>query len=118
LRQRTCQFARHDADGRAKNRQRIGDVIDTLIWIRRIHPNAREHEVNSMEVIVKSMLFILLAQLHAGGTQTVAVYQSLEQCRDALKVVATNVAADYTCAATPVEGRWSQKDSRYLMVRE
>jgi len=67
---------------------------------------------------MKSMLFILVAQLHAGGTQTVAVYPSLEQCRDALKVVTTNVAADYTCAATPVGGRWSQKDSRILMVRE
>jgi hypothetical protein len=67
---------------------------------------------------MKSMLFILVAQLHAGGTQTVAAYSSLEQCRDALKVAVTNVAADYMCAATPLEGRWSQKDSRYLMVRE
>jgi hypothetical protein len=67
---------------------------------------------------MKSMLFILLAQLHSGGTQTVAAYPSLEQCRDALRVAATNVAADYTCAATPVEGRWSQKDSRYFVVRE
>jgi hypothetical protein len=70
------------------------------------------------EVIMKSMLFILIAQLHSGGTQTVAAYPSLEQCRDALKVATTNVAADYTCSATPVEGRWSQKDSRYLMARE
>jgi hypothetical protein len=67
---------------------------------------------------MKSMLFILVAQLHAGGTQTVAAYPSLEQCRDALKVAATNVAADYTCEATPVEGTWSQKDWRYFMVRE
>jgi hypothetical protein len=67
---------------------------------------------------MKSMLFILVAQLHAGGAQTVAAYSTLEQCRDALKVATTNIAADYTCAATPVEGRWSQKDSRYLMVRE
>jgi len=67
---------------------------------------------------MKSMLFILVAQLHSGGTQTVAAYPSLEQCRDALRSAATNVAADYTCAATPVEGRWSQKDSRLLMVRE
>jgi hypothetical protein len=67
---------------------------------------------------MKSMLFILVAQLHAGGTQTVAAYPNLEQCRDALKVAATNVAADYACAATPMQGRWSQKDSRYLMVRE
>jgi hypothetical protein len=67
---------------------------------------------------MKSMLFILVAQLHAGGTQTVGAYSSLEQCRDALKVAATNVAADYTCAATPMEGRWSQRESRYLMVRE
>jgi hypothetical protein len=64
------------------------------------------------------MLFILVAQLHSGGAQTVAAYPSLEQCRDALKVAAANVAADYTCAATPVEGRWSQRDSRYLAVRE
>jgi hypothetical protein len=67
---------------------------------------------------MKSMLFILVAQLHSGGTQTVAAYPSLEQCRDALKVATANVAADYTCAATPVAGRWSQKDSRYLTVRE
>jgi hypothetical protein len=50
--------------------------------------------------------------------QTVAAYPSLEQCRDALKTAATNVAADYACAATPVEGKWSQKDSRFLMARE
>jgi hypothetical protein len=67
---------------------------------------------------MKSMLFILVAQLHAGGIQTVAAYPSLEQCRDALKVAATNVAADYMCEATPVEGTWSRKDSRYIMVRE
>jgi hypothetical protein len=67
---------------------------------------------------MKSMLFILVAQLHAGGTQTLAAYPSLEQCRDALKVATANVAADYTCAATPVEGRWAQKDLRYLRVRE
>jgi hypothetical protein len=64
------------------------------------------------------MLFILVAQLHSGGTQTVAAYPSLEQCRDALKEATTNIAADYTCAATPVEGRWSLKDLRYLMARE
>jgi hypothetical protein len=67
---------------------------------------------------MKTIVFILLAQLHSGGTQTVAAYPSLEQCRDALKTATTNVAADYMCAATPVQGRWSQKDSRFLMVRE
>jgi hypothetical protein len=67
---------------------------------------------------MKSMLFILVAQLHAGGTQTVAAYPSLEQCRDALEVAAMNVAADYTCEATLVKGTWSQKDSRYFTVRE
>jgi hypothetical protein len=67
---------------------------------------------------MKSMVFILVAQLHSGGAQTVAAYSTLEQCRDALRVATTNIAADYTCAATPVEGRWSQKDSRYLMVRD
>jgi hypothetical protein len=67
---------------------------------------------------MKSMLFILVAQLHAGGTQTVAAYSSLEQCRDALKVAATNVAADYTCQATPMEGAWSRKDSREVMARQ
>jgi hypothetical protein len=67
---------------------------------------------------MKSMLFILVAQFHSGGTQTVAAYSSLEQCRDALKVATTNVAAEYTCSATPVEGRWSIKDLRYLMARE
>ncbi len=66
---------------------------------------------------MKSILFILVAQLHAGGTQIVAAYPSLEQCRDALNVAATNVAADYTCEAAPVEGTWSQKDSRYVMAR-
>jgi hypothetical protein len=67
---------------------------------------------------MKSIVFILVAQLHSGGAQTVAVYSTLEQCRDALNVATTNLAADYTCAATPVEGKWSQKDSRYLMVRD
>jgi hypothetical protein len=67
---------------------------------------------------MKSMLFILLAQLHSGATHTVAAYPTLEQCRDALKVATTNVAADYTCAATPVEGKWSPKDARYLMARD
>ena len=67
---------------------------------------------------MKSMLFILVAQLHAGGTQTVAAYPSLEQCRDALKVAATNVAADYTCEATPLAGTWTRKDSGYVMLRE
>ncbi len=67
---------------------------------------------------MKSMLFILVAQLHAGGTQTVAAYPSLEQCRIALNVAATNVAADYTCEATPVAGTWSRNDARYVMARE
>jgi hypothetical protein len=67
---------------------------------------------------MKSMLFVLLAQIHAGGTQTVAAYPSLEQCRDALKVASTNVAAEYTCMATPVQGTWSQRDARYFVVRE
>jgi hypothetical protein len=67
---------------------------------------------------MKSMLFILIAQLHAGGAQTVAVYPSLEQCRDALKVATTNVAADYSCSATPVQGKWSLRDARVLLVRE
>ncbi len=66
---------------------------------------------------MKSMLFVLVAQLHAGGTEIVAAYPSLEQCRDALRTAAANVAADYTCEATPVEGTWSQKDSRYVMAR-
>jgi hypothetical protein len=67
---------------------------------------------------MKSMLFILVAQLHSGGTQTVAAYPSLEQCRVALNAAATNVAADYMCAATPVEGTWSQRDARYLKAQE
>jgi len=67
---------------------------------------------------MKSMLFILVAQLHAGGIQTVGAYPSLEQCRDALMVAATNVAANYTCEATPVQGTWLRKDLRYAMVRE
>ena len=67
---------------------------------------------------MKSMVFILVAQLHAGGTHTVAVYPSLEQCQDGLKVASANVAADYACAATPVEGKWEHKDARYLAVRE
>jgi hypothetical protein len=67
---------------------------------------------------MKSMLFILVAQLHSGGIQTVGVYPNLEQCRDALEVAATNVAAHYTCEATPVQGTWLRKDSRYAMARE
>ena len=67
---------------------------------------------------MKSILFILVAQLHSGGTQTVAAYPNLEQCRDALKTAVSNVAADYTCAATPLEGRWSQRDARFVMARQ
>jgi hypothetical protein len=67
---------------------------------------------------MKSMMFILVAQLHAGGIQTVGAYPSLEQCRGALNVAAANVAADYTCEATPVQGTWLRKDARYAMVRE
>jgi hypothetical protein len=67
---------------------------------------------------MKSMLFILVAQLHGGGIQTVGAYPSLEQCRDALQVAATNVAANYTCEATRVQGTWLRKDSRYVMARE
>jgi hypothetical protein len=67
---------------------------------------------------MKSILFVLVAQMHSGGTQTMAVYSNLEQCRNALKAAATNVAADFTCLAAPAEGTWSQKDSRYIMARE
>ncbi len=67
---------------------------------------------------MKSVVFILVAQLHTGGTQTVAAYPTLEQCRNALQAAATNVAADYRCEATPVAGTWSQRDSRYVMARE
>ena len=67
---------------------------------------------------MKSMVFILVAQLHSGGVQTVAAYSSLEQCRSALQQATTNIAEDYTCAATPVEGTWSKTDSRYLVARE
>ena len=67
---------------------------------------------------MKSMLFILVAQLHAGGLHTVGAYPSLEQCREALQVAATNLAANYTCEATPVQGTWLRKDSRFAMVRE
>jgi hypothetical protein len=78
----------------------------------------RNEEYEVKVIIMKSMLFILVAQIHAGGTQTVAAYPSLEQCRVALTVAATNIAADYACMATPVEGTWSQRDSRYFVVRE
>lgn len=67
---------------------------------------------------MKSMLFILVAQLHSGGTQTVAAYPNLEQCRDALKTATSNVAADYSCSATPLEGRWSARDARFVMARQ
>ncbi len=67
---------------------------------------------------MKSMLFVLVAQIHAGGSQTVAAFPSLEQCRVALTAASTNVAADYACMATPVEGTWSQRDARYFVARE
>ena len=38
LRQRSvlhCQFAGRDADAMVKNRQRVDDLIDVLVWIRR-----------------------------------------------------------------------------------
>ncbi len=30
-----CQFAGRDADAMVKNRQRVDDLIDVLVWIRR-----------------------------------------------------------------------------------
>jgi hypothetical protein len=42
----------------------------------------------------------------------------LEQCRDALSVAASNVAADYSCAAAPVEGKWKAKDARFMLARD
>jgi hypothetical protein len=67
---------------------------------------------------MKFILFVLVAQIHSGGTQAVAVYPSLEQCRDALNVASSNEAADYSCAATPVQGKWRPKDARFMLARE
>jgi len=55
LRQRSapyCRFAHRHADAMVKNRQRIDDLIDMLVCIRRMYPNACEHEVKVMEVTV------------------------------------------------------------------
>ena len=46
------RFAYRHADAMVKNRQRIDDLIDVLVWIRRVYPNACEHEVMVMEVTV------------------------------------------------------------------
>ncbi len=54
LRQRSelyCQFVQH-CDAMVTNRQRIDDLIDVLVWVRRMYSNAREHEVKVVEVIV------------------------------------------------------------------
>ena len=67
---------------------------------------------------MKFMLFVLIAQIHAGGTQTVAVYPSLEQCRDAMSLASANVAADYSCAAAPVQGKWKPRDAKFLMAKD
>jgi len=48
----SCQFARRRADGTAKYRKRIGGSIDRLVWIRKIYPNTRDHEVKTVEVMV------------------------------------------------------------------
>jgi len=32
--------------------KRIGALIDMLMWIRQIYPNARDHEVKAVEVII------------------------------------------------------------------
>jgi hypothetical protein len=50
--QSSCQFAHRNAESMVKNRQRIGELVDMLIWIRLIYPNAREFEVMVVEVIV------------------------------------------------------------------
>ena len=47
-----CQFAHRHAGAMVRNRQRIDDLIDVLLWIRRMYPNACEHEVKVMEVTV------------------------------------------------------------------
>jgi hypothetical protein len=55
LRQRSaryCQFAHRYVDAMVKNRQRIDDLIDVLVLIRWMYPNAREHEVKVVEVTV------------------------------------------------------------------
>ena len=67
---------------------------------------------------MKFMLFVLIAQIHAGGTQTVAVYPSLEQCRDAMSLASANVAADYSCAPAPVQGKWKPRDAKVLMAKD
>jgi hypothetical protein len=50
--QSSCQFAHRNAESMVKNRQRIRELVDMLIWIRLIYPNAREFEVMVVEVIV------------------------------------------------------------------
>ena len=47
-----CQFAHRHAGAMVRNRQRIGGLIDMLVWIRPMYPNACEHEVKVMEVTV------------------------------------------------------------------
>jgi hypothetical protein len=51
LRQKSGQFAHRYAGGAVMYRNRNGDLIDMLMWIRRIHPNVREHDVKAVEVI-------------------------------------------------------------------
>jgi hypothetical protein len=47
-----CQFVHRYADAMVRNRRRIDELIDVLVWIQRMYPNACEHEVKVMEVTI------------------------------------------------------------------
>lgn len=54
---------------------------------------------------MKSILFVLLMRIN-GDTSAVAVYESIEQCRDA-QHAGVNLAAAYSCQPVDVRGTLS-----------
>jgi hypothetical protein len=62
---------------------------------------------------MKSILFVLLINL-SGQVRPIAVYESLEQCRQARERAVSNVAAAYACMPAETAGSWTRKDARYL----
>lgn len=57
---------------------------------------------------MKSILFVLLMRLN-GDIHPLAVYESIEQCRESIKTYVGNVAAAYSCQPADVRGTLATK---------
>lgn len=57
---------------------------------------------------MKSILFVLLMRLN-GDVSALAVFESIEQCRESIKTYVGNVAASYSCQPADVRGTLASK---------